>query len=76
MLWMAKRVVFGKTNNTSVSTLKDINYLESSILIILCIVSLVFGFYPEPLLNTMDVSVNGIIENHQNELSVNLISQE
>ena len=76
MLWMAKRVVFGKTNNTSVSTLKDINYLESSILIILCIVSLVFGFYPEPLLNTMDISVNGIIENHQNELSVNLISKE
>ena len=76
MLWMAKRVVFGKTNNTSISTLKDINYLEGSILIILCIVSLVFGFYPEPLLNTMDVSVNGIIENHQNELSVNLISKE
>ena len=76
MLWMAKRVVFGKTNNTSVSTLKDINYLEGSILIILCIVSLVFGFYPEPLLNTMDISVNGIIENHQNELSVNLINKE
>ena len=76
MLWMAKRVVFGKTNNTNVSTLRDINYLEGSILIILCIVSLVFGFYPEPLLNTMDISVNGIIENHQNELSVNLISKE
>tara|TARA_B100001057_G_scaffold159479_1_gene160154 strand:- start:179 stop:1006 length:828 start_codon:yes stop_codon:yes gene_type:complete len=76
MLWMAKRVVFGKTINTSISTLKDINYLESSILIILCIVSLVFGFYPEPLLNTMDISVNGIIENHQNELSVNLINKE
>ena len=76
MLWMAKRVVFGKTINTSISTLKDINYLESSILIILCIVSLVFGFYPEPLLNTMDISVNGIIENHQNELSVNLIYKE
>ena len=76
MLWMAKRVVFGKTNNTSISTLKDINYLEGSILIILCIVSLVFGFYPEPLLNTMDISVNGIIENHQNELSVNLINKE
>ena len=76
MLWMAKRVVFGKTNNTSISTLKDINYLEGLILIILCIVSLVFGFYPEPLLNTMDISVNGIIENHQNELSVNLINKE
>ncbi len=75
MLWMAKRVVFGKTKNDTISTLKDINYLEGSILIILCLVSLIFGFYPEPLLNTMDVSVNGIIENHQNELAVNLINK-
>ena len=75
MLWMAKRVVFGKTKNDTISTLKDINYLEGSMLIILCLVSLVFGFYPEPLLNTMDVSVNGIVENHQNELTVNLINR-
>ena len=58
-----------------ISKLKDINYLEASILVVLCIVSLVFGFYPEPLLNTMDISVNGIIENHQNELSVNLMNK-
>ena len=76
MLWMAKRVIFGKTNNALVSKLKDINYLEGSVLIILCLVSLIFGFYPEPLLNTMDISVNGIIENHQNELTVNLINKK
>ncbi len=76
MLWMAKRVVFGETNNTMISKLKDVNYLEASILVVLCIVSLVFGFYPEPLLNTMDISVNGIIENHQNELSVNLMNKK
>ena len=33
MLWMAKRVVFGKTKNSIVSKLKDINYLEGSVLI-------------------------------------------
>ena len=76
MLWMAKRVVFGNTNNINISTLKDINFLEGSILITLCLVSLIFGFYPEPLLNTMDVSVNGIIENHQNELLVNLTNKK
>ncbi len=76
MLWMAKRVIFGKINNEIVSRLKDINYLEGSVLIILCVVSLVFGFYPEPLLNTMDISVNGIIENHQKELEVNLINKK
>ena len=66
--WL-KGVIFGKINNEIVSRLKDINYLEGSVLVILCVVSLVFGFYPEPLLNTMDISVNGIIENHQNELT-------
>ncbi len=76
MLWMAKRVVFGKTNNTIISTLKDINYLEATVLIILCLISIVFGFYPEPILNTMDLSVNGIIENHKNELSVNLMEKK
>ena len=75
MLWMAKRVVFGNTNNTIVTKLKDINYLETTILIVLCLVSIIFGFYPEPLLNTMDISVNGIIQNHQNELTVNLINK-
>ncbi len=75
MLWMVKRVVFGNTNNTIVTKLRDINYLEATILIILCLVSIIFGFYPEPLLNTMDISVNGIIQNHQNELTVNLINK-
>tara|TARA_B100001540_G_scaffold147417_1_gene130749 strand:+ start:2058 stop:3548 length:1491 start_codon:yes stop_codon:yes gene_type:complete len=75
MLWMAKRVVFGNANNAVVTKLKDINFLEATILIVLCLVSIVFGFYPEPLLNTMDISVNGIIQNHQNELTVNLINK-
>ena len=75
MLWMAKRVVFGNANNAVVTKLKDINFLEATILIVLCLVSIVFGFYPEPLLNTMDISVNGIIQNHQNELTVNLINE-
>ena len=75
MLWMAKRVVFGNTNNTIVTKLKDINFLEATILIVLCLVSIIFGFYPEPLLNTMDISVNEIIQNHQNEITVNLINK-
>tara|TARA_X000001036_G_scaffold437078_1_gene481606 strand:+ start:5 stop:1492 length:1488 start_codon:yes stop_codon:yes gene_type:complete len=74
MLWMTKRVIFGKTNN-NITTLKDINFLEGLTLIVLCLITLFFGFYPEPILNTMDISVNAIIENHQNELTVNLINK-
>ena len=74
MLWMTKRVIFGKTNN-NITTLKDINFLEGLTLIALCLISLFFGFYPEPILNTMDIFVNVIIEKHQNELTVNLINK-
>ncbi len=74
MLWLAKRVIFGQVNN-AISKLKDINLLEASMLIILCIVSIVFGFYPEPFFDTMNISVDGIIENHLNELTVNLITK-
>ena len=47
----------------------------ATLIIILGVISLIFGFYPEPLLNTMDVSVNMIIENHQNELTAILIDK-
>ena len=49
MLWMAKRVVFGKTNNPLVSKLKDINYLEGTVLILLCLISLIFWFLSRTL---------------------------
>ncbi len=75
MLWMAKRVIFGELNKT-ISKLKDINYLEGSILLILCLLSIIFGFYPEPIMNTMDLTVNVIIDNHQNELATNLTSNK
>ena len=69
-----KRVIFGK-HNDYIAKLKDINYLEGSILLTLCILSLVFGFLSRTFFNTMDVSVNEIIYNHQNELAVNLIGK-
>ncbi len=72
MLWLTKRVIFGQANE-SLAKLKDVNYLEGTTLIILCVLSLVFGFYPEPFFNTMNASVNGIIYNHQNELTANLV---
>ncbi len=74
MLWLTKRVIFGAVNK-NIAKLKDINPLESLALITLCVLSLLFGFYPEPFFNTMDVSVNGIIDNHHNEITANLINK-
>ena len=62
MLWLYRRVVFGVITNSEVNKLKDLNSSEIIILSVLAFVSIIFGFYPEPLLNTTSMSVEGLIE--------------
>jgi len=62
MLWLYKRVVFGKLVNEDLKQLTDLNKSEIVILISLAIPTLFFGFYPEPLMNTIEVSVKNIID--------------
>tara|TARA_B100001093_G_scaffold116387_1_gene108735 strand:- start:758 stop:2242 length:1485 start_codon:yes stop_codon:yes gene_type:complete len=62
MLWLYKRVVFGKLVNKELEKLVDLNRSEYFILISLAIPTLFFGFYPEPLINTIEVSIKDLIE--------------
>ena len=61
MLWLYKRVVFGKLTNTDLTKMVDLNKSEYFILTCLAIPTLFFGFYPDPLINTIEVSVNDLI---------------
>ncbi len=72
ILWLYKRVIFGKLENIQIKNLKDVNFAEGSILIVLSLVVLIFGFYPEPLIETMKVSVDNLITNYNLEISKNL----
>ena len=69
ILWVYKRVVFGKLENTQLKNIKDINLTEASILFVLSAVVLIFGFYPEPLIDTMKVSVENLINNYNLEIT-------
>jgi NADH-quinone oxidoreductase subunit M len=61
MLWLYKRVVFGKLINKDLEKMVDLNRSEYFILVTLAIPTLFFGFYPDPLINTIEVSVNDLI---------------
>jgi len=61
MLWLYKRVVFGKLINKDLEKMVDLNGSEYFILVTLAIPVLFFGFYPDPLINTIEVSVNDLI---------------
>jgi NADH-quinone oxidoreductase subunit M len=62
MLWLYKRVVFGNLINKELLKIPDLNKSEIFILWSLAIPTLFFGFYPEPLINTIEVSIQDLIE--------------
>ncbi len=62
ILWMYKRVVFGKIINSDLKQMLDLNKSELFILSCLAIPILFFGFYPDPLINTIEVSINDLIK--------------
>ena len=69
MLWLAKRVIFGETKNPGIKSLKDINFFEGTTLFLLASAIIVFGFYPDPLLNTLDISINNLIDKYETDLN-------
>jgi NADH-quinone oxidoreductase subunit M len=69
MLWLYKRVIFGKLEKVELKKIKDINLSESGILFVLAALVIFFGFYPDPFLETMRVSVDNLIDNYNLEIN-------
>ena len=72
MLWLYRRVIFGELINKDLLKMVDLNKSEIFILLSLAIPILFFGFYPEPIMNTIDVSVVNLIEYYNSNLQINL----
>ena len=70
MLWLYRRVVFGNLVNKDLLKIPDLDNSEKFILWSLAIPVLFFGFYPEPLINTIEVSVNDLIEMYNFNLNM------
>ena len=70
MLWLYRRVVFGKLINKDLLKIKDLNFSESFILWALGIPILLFGFYPEVLMNTIETSITHLIDEYNFNLSM------
>ena len=69
MLWLYKRVIFGKMSSTEIKEMTDLNKTEIYIFASLVFLTLFFGIYPEPLFNTIDISISNLIDNYQTDLN-------
>ena len=70
MLWLYKRVVFGKLINKDLLKMPDLNKSEIFILASLALPVLFFGIYPEPLLNTIETSITNLIDTYKYSINV------
>ena len=60
-LWLVKRVVFGEVGNEQVAQLQDINGREALILGSLAAMVLLFGIWPAPLVEVMQVTLENLV---------------
>jgi NADH-quinone oxidoreductase subunit M len=76
MLWLYKRVIFGRVTNSEIKETTDLNQTEICIFASLVFLTLFFGFYPEPLFNTINISVTNLIDNYQLDLNFHLAQKD
>ena len=75
MLWLYRRIIFGRIVNSDLKKMKDLNKIELYILASLAILIVFFGFYPDPLFNTIDISITNLIETYQMNLDFHLVQK-
>jgi len=72
MLWLYRRVFFGKIINAEIKLMKDLNQPEVFIFLSLVLLTIFFGVYPDPLFKTINTSVNNLIYNYNLNLNFHL----
>ena len=76
MLWLYKRVIFGRTSGSEIKEMTDLNRTETYIFASLVFLTIFFGFYPEPLFNTVDISINNLIDKYQTDMNFHLVQKK
>jgi NADH-quinone oxidoreductase subunit M len=70
MLWLYRRVVFGRLVREDLKSIPDMNIREIAIFVPLILLTLWMGIYPTPFLEIMDASVANLINQYQSALTV------
>ena len=72
MLWLYKRIIFGKIINEEVKSMIDLKRFEVIILFSLVVPIIFFGFYPEPIMNSIEVSVENVLNMYNTSINNNI----
>ena len=73
MLWLYKRIIFGEIIDSQLKSMTDLKRFEILILFSLVIPIIYFGFYPEPLINSMETSIDNLLNTYNTKIKTNLV---
>jgi NADH-quinone oxidoreductase subunit M len=68
-LWLYRKVVFGALVKPSLASIKDLTFRESLTLMPLVALTILFGFYPKPVLEMSAASVQQLVTNYNTAVS-------
>ena len=68
-LWLYRRVMLGKLEKPSLRFITDLNWREVTVLAPLVVLTILFGFYPGPILDLSAVSVEALIKDYQSAIA-------
>ncbi|MGV8830746.1 MAG: NADH-quinone oxidoreductase subunit M [Devosia sp.] len=63
-LWLYRRVIFGALTKESLKGLLDLDLREKVMLYPLLVLTLIFGFYPAPILDTTAAAVDNLVSHY------------
>lgn len=69
-LWLYRRVIFGELEKANLKSIADMNKREISYLIPLVVLTILFGIYPTPILDVLHVSVEKLITDYNQAISL------
>jgi NADH-quinone oxidoreductase subunit M len=67
-LWLYRKIIFGALTKPSLALIKDLSYREIITLGPLAVLTIVFGFFPQPILNVSAAAVTQLIDNYHHAL--------
>jgi NADH-quinone oxidoreductase subunit M len=63
-LWLYRKIIFGALVKPSLATIKDITFRECLTLMPLVALTILFGFYPKPVLDMSASSVQQLVNDY------------
>lgn len=71
-LWLYRRVIFGALTKDNLKAILDLNLREKVIIYPLIVLTIVFGFYPSPILDTTAAAVDNLVAHYSASVGIDL----